>query len=129
MTIVIDDNLIGIWYTMTGEKDDYLLSLSRRPEGGLQMCGRTRTYVSDDPWEENDKKNWHTFITKESDEEKAADVCREMVVGVSRIAVATKRLREPAKIWELMKGKSTLEEFLKAFQKLPFAHVKTVKLQ
>ena len=127
MSIVIDENIIGIWYALTGEADDFMLAISKCPEG-LEMVYRIRYYASpDDPWDENDRKSWYRMVTPQKDEEKAVEVAREMVAGVIAIAMKMKKIPGDGLMYELLRGDASVEEFANRLQSMPWAHAKEVR--
>jgi len=78
MSIVIDDNILGIWYSTLGPTEDYLMAISRH-EGGIKFVYRVRHYNSDsiDPLDDQDDKTWAEFGTNDPDEQKAISAARE----------------------------------------------------
>lgn len=129
MSIVIDENIVGIWYAVTGEMDDFMLAISKSPEG-IELVYRHRYYASkEDPWDENDKKSWYRMVTPKKDEQKAIETAREMLSGVVGIAMKMKRLPGNGVIYELLRGDSTVEEFGERLRAMPWAHSQEGTLQ
>jgi len=128
MSIVIDDNIVGMWYAVTGEMDDFMMAVSRCDEG-LQIIYRHRYYASLDPWDEKDRKSWHRMITSQKDEAKAIETAREMVGGVVAIAMKMGRVKSHGEIYEILRGDRTVEEFAAALRAAPFAHSKVHTVQ
>jgi hypothetical protein len=121
MSIVLDENIVGIWYALTGEKDDFMLAISKCAEG-LELVYRHRYYASDDPWDERDKKSWYRMVTKKNDVQHAIETAREMVQGVAMIAVKMGRLMPPAQVFELVRGDKSVEDFAEVLMSMPWAH-------
>jgi len=121
MSIVLDDNIVGIWYVLTGEKEDFMLAISKCPEG-LELVYRHRYYHSDDPWDEKDHKSWYRMVTSKTDVQRAIETAREMVQGVAMIAVKMGRLMPPAQVFELVRGDKSVEQFAEVLKSMPWAH-------
>ena len=129
MSVVIDESIVGIWYAMTSEDEDFMLAVSRR-EDGLEMVYRHRYYNSpDDPWDEKDRKSWYRMVSKQKDEAKAIETAREMVSGVIAIAMRMKRIKGDGVMFELLRGESSVEEFGERLRAMPWAHSQQVTLQ
>lgn len=128
MSIVIDENLIGVWYAQTGEMQDYLMAVNRCPEG-LSIVYRLRQYASLDPWDEKDTSKWRRMVTADKDEDKAIDTVREMMQAILQLSLNMKMIEPPGMIYELIRGANTPEEFAKILQAMPFAHTKTETVQ
>lgn len=121
MSIVIDENIVGIWYAMTGDDNDFMLAVCRR-EDGLEIVYRHRYYHSDDPWDEKDRKSWYRMVTAQKDEAKAVETAREMLQGVVAIAMKMKRLKGNGLVFELLRGEASVEEFGERLRSMPWAH-------
>ena len=130
MSIVIDDNILAIWYSTLGETEDYLMAISRH-EGGIKFVYRVRHYNSDDidPLDDKDDKTWAEFGTNDPDEQKAIGAAREMVKGLIGLAAGLGRVRLPHKIYELVRGDDSVEQFAKKLMAAPFAHTQKVTRQ
>src|SRR5262245_2499816 len=130
MTIRIDENIIAIWYCDLGPGEDYMMGVSRC-DAGIKFAYRVRHHSPDskDPFDGKDVKNWNEFYAIDRDEEKAIDAAREMVKGLVGLAVGLKRITLPHKIYELVRGDATLEEFADKLTKAPFAHVQRKTIQ
>jgi hypothetical protein len=127
MSIVIDENIVGIWYAMTGEMEDFMLAISKCPDG-LEMVYRHRYYASkEDPWDENDKKSWYRMVAGQQDEQKAIDTARDMLAGVVAIAMKMKRIQGNGVIYELLRGDATVEEFGERLRSMPWAHTQEAR--
>lgn len=129
MSIVIDENIVGIWYAMTGDMEDFMLAISRCPDG-LELVYRHRYYASkEDPWDDKDRKSWYRMVTSQPDEQKAIETAREMLVGVVFIAKKMGRVTGNPEIFELVRGDATVEQFGERLRSMPWAHsqVKTVQ--
>lgn len=123
MSIKIDENIVAIWYCDLGPEEDYLMAASRH-EGGIRFVYRVRHYnpESEDPFDEKDEKVWNAFETRDPDEEKAIHAAREMVKGLVGLAVGLGKVKLPHKMYELVRGPETFEEFADKLMKAPWAH-------
>lgn len=130
MSIVIDENIIAIWFCDLGPDEDYMMSLSRH-EGGIRFIYRVRHHHPDskDPFDGKDGKDWSAFETGNPDEAKAIDAARSMVKGLVGVAASMGRVTLPHKIFELVRGASTVEEFGKRLMESPWAHAQRKTLQ
>lgn len=85
MTIIIDENVIGLWYISLNENLDYLGCLT----GGekIQIKYRFRYYDNKDhnPFSEKDEKNWYNGTFANNDKEAAIKKMREVVKAICDI--------------------------------------------
>jgi hypothetical protein len=122
MSIVIDENIVGIWYAMTGDMEDFMLAISRCPDG-LELVYRHRYYASkEDPWDEKDRKSWYRMVTSQPDEQKAVETARQMLIGVVMIAQKMGKVTGKPEIFELVRGDASVEKFADALRSMPWAH-------
>lgn len=131
MSIVIDDKIVAIWFCDLGPSEDYMMSISRRDEGGMRFVYRVRHHCpeSTDPFDGKDEKSWSAFETDNPDEEVAIRAAREMVKGLIGVAVGLGRVTLPHKIYELIRGPASVDEFADQLLKSPWAHSRKKTLQ
>jgi hypothetical protein len=132
MTIVIDENLVAIWFIDLPPAEDYLMSLSRVPNGGMRFVYRVRHHSpqSTDPFDEHDDKSWHTFETDDPNVEKAISAARSMARGLLGVAAAIHGGKAPEKVYEFIRKPGvSAEAFMEEFMKAPFVHVQRKTVQ
>jgi hypothetical protein len=130
MSISIDENIIAVWFCDLGPSEDYMMALSRH-EGGIRFVYRVRHHNPDstDPFDGKDDKSWSAFQTSDPDERKAIGAAREMVKGLIGVAVGIGRVTLPAKIYELIRGDQSVDDFGALLLKQPWAHSQRKTLQ
>lgn len=111
MSIIFNDNILGVWY-VTIPNGDYLAAVSRCKDGGAFLQYRFRYYNSEEPWDEKDEKHWYEARSKD----------QTKVVAHASFVAKTLANASKGKIWELIRGAGSLEDFMAEFQKLPFVH-------
>lgn len=130
MTIRIDDNIIGVWFVQLGDTEDYMMGMSRVPTG-IEFTYRVRHYhpESKDAFDDKDGKSWATFGTNDPDEAKAISAAREMAKGLVGLSIGLGKMKPPGKVYELLRGEASVEEFAKRLMAAPFAHSQMHQLQ
>ena len=122
MSIVVDENLIGVWYAVTGESQDYMMAITRCDEG-IALTYRVRDYASkEDPWDGRDRKKWTRMVTPNTDEELAIDTARTMMTGLIQLSLNMGMIDPPGRIYELIRENKTPEEFGRWLMSMPWAH-------
>lgn len=114
---------MGIWYCQLADDFDVMWSVSRDPEGGYKVTGRTRQYHSqDDPWDGKDRKRWFggkLFAT--TDEEAISRSRDHMVTLTGGFAMTFEPDRVPV-LYELVRGSASVDEFAEKLRQMPWAH-------
>jgi hypothetical protein len=108
----------AVFYLSIDEETDWLLGITE--EDDVWHCEyRFRYYHSDDPWDQEDVKNWYSMKVSKDREtlNKVISVTREMVTILEEQC--------SNKAYELIRGEGTFDEFMEEFTKLPFVHCKT----
>jgi len=123
MSIVIDENTLGIWYVHLADDLDLMIALMRDGEGGYKVSGRTRQYASpDDPWDDKDIKRWFSGGIQAGDDADAVAKSRNnMIQMTSGYAALFEPEKAPA-IFELVRGESSVEKFAETLKSMPWAH-------
>jgi hypothetical protein len=116
MTIVIDDNLLAIWWIKLPPASDLLCSLIRRSPTECEIVYRFRYYETESAWDGLDRKNWYEGIVTAPPEEVIPKL-REMF-GVLSVAAGG------SKVYELLRGERSTDQFMRAFARMPFVHMK-----
>jgi len=124
MSIVIDENTLAIWYVKLADDLDLMIGLMRDGEGGYKVSGRTRQYASpDDPWDDRDVKRWFGGALKATDDADAVRKARtHMVTLTGSYTMTFAPEDEPAQLFELVRGKTSVEEFAEVLRSMPWAH-------
>jgi len=118
MSIILDENLIAIWYASLDEESDYLQSLSRT-DNGWDLTYRFRYYNSPDPWDKEDTKNWYSGKLSNKDKTES-----EVIETLSKVFEIIK-IRAEGDCYILLRGEGDHKSFMKEFMALPFVHQKT----
>ena len=115
MTIMVDENLIGLWFvTFKDNKRDWMGGLSRRADGGFTFLWRTRHRVDDKVWGSEDRKSWAEAKTRASEQQALHSV---------RMVVASLMSEDGGEeSYEVLVGDKTPEEVSAAIAALPMAH-------
>lgn len=131
MSVVIDETIVAIWFFDLGPTEDYIMALNRTATGGIRFVYRVRHHNPDskDPFDDKDQKSWSAFETSNPDEEKAISAAREMAKGLVGVGVAVGTVKLPHKIYELIRGEATVEQFAEQLMKHPWAHTQRKTLQ
>jgi hypothetical protein len=126
MTIVIDDNLLAIWWMAIPSRlrpdtneSDLLCSLVRRSPEECELIWRFRYYETKGAWDGLDRKNWYQGVVKDPPEE-----------IIATLRVLLKAMSEKAggnQVYEIVRGDMSTKEFTERFMKMPFVHVKDPK--
>jgi hypothetical protein len=122
MSIEIGDNTLGIWFVSWGTAD-WMGAVWRTPQGGVEGAYRFRYYRDSEAFNSKDEKSWYD-LKPTGDQQDENDWIGAMSKMSEVIAHAQK-----GKKWELLRGSLSTHEFMEAFTKLPFAHVKTLSLE
>jgi hypothetical protein len=120
--ILIDDDLLAIWYIHLPRKDqdgDMLASLRRRSPTELEIIWRFRYYETPGPWDGLDRKNWYGGTTTSALDEAVAKM-RVLLDLLSSMAPGSK-------VYECLRGSRGTDEFMAAFSRMPFVHMKEGK--
>jgi hypothetical protein len=116
MTIEFDESIRGLWYcVLVPDKQDFLLSLSRKDEGHYAIIYRFRYYNSADPFDEEDKKNWYSAKVTDKNE-------KELVDGIRTLLNHLLSYQDDICYTELLRGDQSLDEFIDEFIKQDFVH-------
>jgi hypothetical protein len=121
--IVIDDNIVAIWFMPTADQQDWLCAISEiEPDKKYKIVYRFRYHVDEkNPFESDDRKSWY---------EGSFTGTRHYAISSMREVVKTMWAatgRGPHKTWpyEIVKT-GTLEEFTKKYLDAPFVFVKEI---
>jgi len=152
--MVIDKNLIGLWFFGIDDGSDWMGSLSRREDGRLVLDYRFRYgRAEDSPWLFKDKKNWYTMLLNEKTSlERALEISRSLAKLLSTAAKYKHRLPQgitaenetlvlkeiadlvlndtgegAPTVDEILVHDGDLDRFCKEVGAMPWAHVKVVE--
>jgi hypothetical protein len=123
MSIVFDDNLMGIWYCQLADDFDIMWALQRDPEGGYKALGRTRKYHSpDDAWDDKDTKRWFEGKIKADTDALAVERSRAHMIELTAGFTMNFEPDRVPMLFELVRGTASVEDFAKKLQAMPWAH-------
>lgn len=123
MSIVLDENIMGIWYCLLADDFDIMWSLRRNPEGGYLAVGRTRKYhTPDDPWDNKDTKRWFEGPIKADSDGLAVEMSRAHVIQLTGSFTASFHPERTPMLYELVRGESSVEKFAEKLMSMPWAH-------
>ena len=123
MSIVFDENIMGIWYCQLADDFDIMWALQRDPEGGYKALGRTRKYhSSDDPWDDKDTKRWFEGKIKADTDALAVERSRAHMIELTGGFTMTFEPDRVPMLFELVRGEASVEDFAKKLQAMPWAH-------
>ena len=123
MSIVIDENILAIWYVCLAEDFDVMFALMRDGEGGYKGNGRTRAYNSkEDPWDEKDRKLWFGGPIAAPDDDSAVAKTREHMVKISAEFPFVLQAGFVPQLFEMVRGLTSLDKFAETLRAMPWAH-------
>jgi hypothetical protein len=129
MSIVLDENILGIWYCQLADDYDIMWSLRRIPEGGYKAVGRTRKYYTpDDPWDDKDTKRWFEGPVPGDNDDAAVERSRDFVMKITGSFTARFHPDRVPVLFELVRGSTSVEDFAKKLQSMPWAHSMEAKV-
>jgi len=117
MSIEIDESIVGIWYAALDGKSDFLMSVNTTDEG-WKIIYRFRYYHSDDPFDQEDVKNWFSATVSNKNISEMG-----MIKSTNKLfALLKDKAKGPCTV--LLRGEGTFEQFMDEFLELPFVHQK-----
>ena len=118
MSIELNEHIRGIWYVSWGTAD-WMAGVWQNEDSQPEARYRFRYYKDQGPWDSKDEKHWYD-IKPQTD---AQVSMAELIATISKMAEFIETAQKGKK-WELIRGNSTLEQFMTEFSKLPFVHLK-----
>jgi hypothetical protein len=117
MSIEISENTLGVWFVSWGSAD-WMGGLWRTPKGPAGAY-RFRYYRDTEAFNSKDEKSWYDLNPSDLAQDEG-----EWIAAMSKLSEVITHAQEGQR-WELLRGSMSVDEFMEAFKKLPFAHVKT----
>lgn len=118
MTMIINEQTIGMWNVALGERGNWLAHLAR-DDKGIVLTYRFRWYRDDKTYDSGDKKNWYRAESKTMNASQGIEVMRRTF---NEIMAASAR----NKGWELLRGERSMDDFMTELFKMPGMHHKTI---
>ena len=122
--ITLDENIIGIWW-VGGDTGDWLCAMRYQEEDGerfsVRMDYRFRYSTSDDPFDEEDQKNWYAFRSEIENKDKMMASIRDLA------AICAQRPDYEPVVWEVL-NEGDLDAFIEKWRSMPFVHTKEVPI-
>lgn len=115
MSIGLNEEILAIWVLDVSEASNLLVGLSRHPMG-TRLQWRMRYYEPGTPPDSPDEMHWYEEISSDSPEE---------VIEKVRAALKEQSPSAMGSPFELIRGNGTLKEFIEAFKRAPFVHVRS----
>jgi len=114
MSINFDESIRAIYYASLNENSDWMLGINEEEEY-WHIQYRFRYYHSDDPWDQEDKKNWYEIRVSKTD---------SLASVIETVNEMFKIIEETADgdCYKLLRGEGTHKQFFTEFEKLPFVH-------
>lgn len=119
--IEINDALLGIWFVSWSNAADWMAGAWRTTDGGIAGRCRFRYYQDAKAFGSADEKHWYEIDRARPDGSVMSE--EEFIANVSEIARDIQKDTDGEK-WELLRGKSTYEQFFEQMKSLPFVHMK-----
>lgn len=118
MSMVLDENVIGIWFVNLSSMSDWLGTISLDDNGDYELIYRFRYYVDDKAHDSADRKNWTKAIIAKrfGGVTKVIDHMRSVVQQLAKLA-------GDVSFHEILMTDEGLDDFMERFQELPFVHV------
>jgi hypothetical protein len=118
--IILDDKLVGIWYSMLTDTQDWLCAIREiEPDSKYEITYRFRYYSDNKIFDSKDRKNWYQGITTQT---RAYTI--DFMRGLAQTVHAASKIETP--MYELLND-SGFEEFERKFKDAPFVHMRTVE--
>jgi len=115
--IILDDKIVGIWYTMLTDTQDWLLSIREiEPDAWYEITYRFRYYKDDKIFDTKDTKNWYQGIVKGTRSHTV-----DVIGKLAHIIHATAKIETP--MYELINN-NDFEDFQRKFEDAPFVHMR-----
>jgi hypothetical protein len=122
--INFDESVRAIVFCAFADRADFLASVSDNPQGaGLVLLFRLRFYAEGlgDPFDDRDRKTWFQAQTSEP-LATAIEKLQHTGTMLATVAGLAGRGSATAEFFTLVRGASTLDEFVAAFRAAPFVH-------
>ena len=124
MTIRIDESIRGIWYcVLMPDEQDFLLALNCIAEEEYVITYRFRYYNSDDPFDDEDEKNWYSCKGTGKSGSFAytgSNYMKEEIIAAIRIITSSM-----SEATEILRGNRSLDEFMEQ----DFVHTKEERIK
>lgn len=121
--VTLDETIVGIWYVQMNEVSDWLASISTIPgeQDKHALVYRFRYYTDAEgaAFDSDDIKSWYRGLIT-GNRERVIEVMREAALLMSAISTVP-----DVTPYECIHS-GTMDEFMDAFSKLPFVHMKIV---
>jgi hypothetical protein len=113
MTILLNEDLLAVWFMDVSDRSNWLAGLSKHHRG-TRLLWRMRYYEPGTPPDSPDKKNWYESIYAEP----AGEVIQRVRTRLRVVSLFAKD-----RPYELIRGDRSLDEFVAEFRRAPFVHV------
>jgi hypothetical protein len=122
--VILDANVIGMWYIQISPTSDWFGSLRKTDDDIITLEYRFRYYDEDDPgndpFSDKDTKNWYTLTTS---------VPPGVAICGVRMISATITHATGNKLHEILMHDGDVERFIEELKQMPFAHIKSEPIQ
>lgn len=112
------EKAIGVWFMDVSDTSNWLAAVSRTEDGKLLLQWRMRYYEKGSPPDSNDEKRWYQGTSKKTEAEAIENM---------RFIGRTMTQHAEGKLYEVLRGDRSIEEFAKEFCALPFVHATVVE--
>lgn len=130
MSILVDENLLAIWFMGCGDEFDVLFSLSKNSDkkDHLTITYRFRYYVDDKVFDSKDIKNWYkvTIAPRKNSTLKKMIAEATSVVENLIVAMGLNYNGEIETFATIRRKNENDKDFMKRFSAHPSTHMKTV---